>query len=131
LKKLRSVTPSFGSRAFLVVALLFGTLALRTAARALVTSDYFNLIGRVGLGHSMELTLQPHDVILMDTEGKDDLKRGDVVSFIVPSGEIYCKRAIAMAGETVRISNGRVYVNNQKITGLPFDRLYYMTALYR
>jgi len=127
LTKLATMESINKNKAMLIIFLFFGTAVFRTGARALVTSDYFNLFGHVGPGRSMEPTLSPHDVILLDSNGKDSIKRGDIVSFDVPSGEAYCKRVVAMAGETVQISNGQLYVNNKKITVPPFDRLYYTT----
>ena len=46
-----------------------------------------------------------------------DLKRGDVVVFLFPDdpSASYVKRLIAMPGDTVEISEGRVIVNGQEL----------------
>jgi signal peptidase I len=40
---------------------------------------------------------------------------GEVLVFQAPDGRDYIKRVIALPGETVKIENNRVYVNNQEL----------------
>lgn len=46
-----------------------------------------------------------------------ELKRGDVVSVKMPSGEYYVKRVIAVEGDVVDLKDGQLYVNGQAETG--------------
>jgi len=54
-------------------------------------------------------------------------ERGDVVVFIYPENpkKDFIKRLIAVAGETVEIKNGTVYVNDSALAGPVFNRIYY------
>ncbi len=63
-------------------------------------------------GDSMEPTLHDGEFVLY-TRISSEYKTGDVVSVKIPSGEYYVKRVIAMAGDTVDIRNGKVYVNGE------------------
>ncbi|HEX7591047.1 MAG TPA: signal peptidase I [Candidatus Limnocylindrales bacterium] len=69
---------------------------------------------------SMENTLMPDQYVLVDklTPHFDDFHRGDIVVFTPPTGwseeaskTPYIKRVIGVAGETVDIHGGHVYVN--------------------
>lgn len=73
---------------------------------------------------SMEPTLQAGDRILVDklTPRWDGYDRGDVVVFEAPApydadGVPYVKRVVAVAGDTVELVNGRVYLTPRG--GLP------------
>ena len=61
-------------------------------------------------GDSMEPTLQNGEMVFYRRFGST-YEKGDVVSVRVPAGEYYVKRVIAVAGDTVDIRNGNVYVN--------------------
>ena len=63
-------------------------------------------------GDSMEPTLHNGELVLYTRLNKE-YKKGDVVSVRIPSGEYYVKRIIALEGDTVRISDGSVYVNDR------------------
>ena len=74
---------------------------------------------------SMENTLMPGQYVLVDklTPNFDDYHRGDVVVFNPPlgapqnpSGAPYLKRVIGVAGDTVDIHGGHVYVNGKQMT---------------
>ncbi|HEX7491738.1 MAG TPA: signal peptidase I [Candidatus Limnocylindrales bacterium] len=69
---------------------------------------------------SMENTLMPDQYVLVDklTPHFDDYHRGDIVVFTPPTGwsedaskTPYIKRVIGVAGETIDIHGGHVYVN--------------------
>jgi len=68
---------------------------------------------------SMENTLMPGQYVLVDklTPPFDDYHRGDIVVFnpptgwADPSGTPYIKRVIGVAGDTIDIHGGRVYLN--------------------
>ena len=63
-------------------------------------------------GDSMETTLQTGDYLAVDKLA--DIERGDVIvftgSFAGASEKAYIKRVVAMAGDTVRISSGNLYL---------------------
>lgn len=61
-------------------------------------------------GDSMEPTLQGGEIVLY-TRIHPEYRAGDVVSVKIPSGEYYVKRVIAVAGDTVDIRDGKVYLN--------------------
>jgi len=54
-------------------------------------------------------------------------QRGDVVVFISPqdSKKDYIKRLIALAGETVEIKNGTIYINDKPLLDPLFNSRYY------
>jgi signal peptidase I len=68
---------------------------------------------------SMENTLMPGQYVLVDklTPNFDDYHRGDIVVFNPPSGwedpsgTPYIKRVIGVAGDTIDIHGGHVYLN--------------------
>ncbi len=70
---------------------------------------------------SMQETLQPSQLVLVDklTPRFDDYKAGDIIVFNPPGewpqdehGTPYIKRIIAVAGQTVDIHDGHVFVND-------------------
>ncbi len=74
---------------------------------------------------SMEATLEPGQYVLVDklTPHFDDYKRGDIVVFPPPNGYAesdqpgvpFIKRVIGVAGDTVEIRDGTVYVNGRAL----------------
>lgn len=63
-------------------------------------------------GNSMLNTLQDGDLVLYNRMYKE-LKKGDIVSVSLPSGEYYVKRVVAMAGDSVDIRDGKLYINGE------------------
>ena len=61
-------------------------------------------------GNSMSNTLKDGDYVLY-TRMVSELNRGDIVSLSLPSGEYYVKRVVAVAGDTVDIRDGKVFIN--------------------
>ena len=63
-------------------------------------------------------------------------KRGDIVVFKVPHNiytrekPVYIKRAIGLPGDEVEIRDGAIYINGKKLTGEPYDHIYYMNACF-
>ena len=70
--------------------------------------------------HSMEQTLEPGQYVFVDklTPRFDQYHRGDIVVFAPPDaaggqdGVPFIKRVIGVAGDTVEVHDGRVYVND-------------------
>jgi signal peptidase I len=54
-------------------------------------------------------------------------RRGDVVVFIYPENpkKDFIKRLVALAGETVEIKEGEIYINGQPLTDPLFNQRYY------
>lgn len=65
-------------------------------------------------GESMLPTLQ-NGALVLYVRVCPEYKAGDVVSVRIPSEEYYVKRIIAVAGDTIDIQNGSVYVNGEQI----------------
>lgn len=73
------------------------------------------------LSISMQPTLYERDFVLVNKVGYklDTPQRGDVIVFRYPPNPEttpYIKRVIGLPGDTVRIMDGKVYVNDQAIT---------------
>ncbi|GAB4468947.1 MAG: signal peptidase I [Anaerolineae bacterium] len=70
----------------------------------------------VVVGESMEPTLHSGQYLIVDRMSYrlGEPQRGDIVVFDYPlnTTDDYVKRVIGLPGETVRISNGQVYVND-------------------
>ena len=71
---------------------------------------------------SMENTLLPNQYVLVDklTPRFDSYKRGDIVVFTPPGASSnstpFIKRVIGLPGDTVDLSNGHVFINDQEIS---------------
>ncbi len=65
-------------------------------------------------GDSMYPSLHDGDIVFYKRHNSE-YRQGDVVAIMRPDGEEYVKRVIAVAGDTVNIQNGDVYVNGKKV----------------
>jgi len=68
---------------------------------------------------SMSPTLVAGDHVLADKVSRRDggWRRGDVAAFRrTPHGEVLVKRIVALAGDTVGIRDGRLFVNGRRVT---------------
>lgn len=76
-------------------------------------------------GDSMSPALNDGEVVLLDRLGKYWKKpgRGDMIVFSTPDG-VFIKRIVALPGETVDISDGRVYIGSR-----PLDESAYAVGL--
>ena len=71
-------------------------------------------------GRSMMPTLHHGDLVLVDTFTYSHIhppRRGDIIALAVPEDPSFrsVKRVIGVGGDTVRIADGRVYVNGQTL----------------
>ncbi len=65
-------------------------------------------------GDSMYPSLHDGDIVFYRRHNSE-YRKGDVVAIVRPNGEEYVKRVVALAGDTVNIQNGEVYVNGQLV----------------
>lgn len=80
------------------------------------------------IGQSMNPALNDRDVLLLYKRAYTvkPPKRYDIVAFkLKEESDAYfnIKRIIGLPGETVQIKNGRVFINGDVLTDLPFDSL--------
>lgn len=68
-------------------------------------------------GSSMEPALSDKDQVIMDklTYRIRDPKRYEIIVFPGPDQRYYVKRVIALPGESVRIQDGKVFVNDRQL----------------
>lgn len=83
----------------------------------LATVIVFSFVLHVGYisSGSMEHTLLVHDVTVNNRLAylKHSPKRGDIISF-KHDGDIYSKRVVGIAGDTISFVDGYVYINGEK-----------------
>lgn len=83
----------------------------------LATVIVFSFILHVGYisSGSMENTLLVHDVTVNNRLAylKHSPKRGDIISF-KHDGDIYSKRVVGIAGDTISFVDGYIYINGEK-----------------
>lgn len=65
-------------------------------------------------GNSMYPTLHDQDVVVYKRKNTE-YRVGDIVAIKRPDGEEYVKRIVAVAGDTVNIQNGKIYVNGEEV----------------
>ena len=76
-------------------------------------------------GPSMSPTILDGDIVL-SCKIFNTVERFDVVTIRRPDGQLLIKRIIGLPGETVRISGGHVYINDEKL-----DDIVSCETLYR
>lgn len=64
-------------------------------------------------GDSMYPTLHDKDTVFYNRLTKTYMK-GDVVAISMPGDEMYVKRVVAVAGDTVNLDNGKLYVDGKE-----------------
>lgn len=76
------------------------------------------------VGPSMNPTLSDSQVVMVNKLAYkvSDVKRYDVIAYSRVDGDGYydIKRVIGLPGETVRISNGDIYINGERRSDVPF-----------
>ena len=64
-------------------------------------------------GNSMQTTFEDGQIVVFSRMHRKQFERGDIVSVRMPSGEYLIKRVIAVAGDTVELYDGIVYINGK------------------
>lgn len=106
--QLRSQKKKEMRRARLVISLQFLALA------AVILLVFYLMMGfSTVTGNSMYPTLHDKDIVAYSRLGKE-YKPGDVIVFKRSDGEEFVKRVVAVAGDTVNIQSGKVYVNGEE-----------------
>ena len=80
------------------------------------------------IGQSMNPVLNDRDVLLLNkyVYKFSEPKRYDIIAFkLKENADSYynIKRIVGLPGETIQIRNGRVFINGDALTDLPFDSL--------
>ena len=80
------------------------------------------------IGQSMDPALNNQDVVLINKRAYtfSDPKRYDIIAFkLKEDSESYfnIKRIIGLPGETVQIKNGKIFIDGNVLTDLPFEDL--------
>ena len=80
------------------------------------------------IGQSMDPALTNQDVVLINKRAYtfSDPKRYDIIAFkLKEDSESYfnIKRIIGLPGETVQIKNGKIFIDGNVLTDLPFEDL--------
>ncbi|MGN0437993.1 MAG: signal peptidase I [Lachnospiraceae bacterium] len=80
------------------------------------------------VGQSMDPVLSNQDVVLLNKRAYTfkEPKRYDIVAFKLkeePDAYFNIKRIVALPGEKVQIKNGKIFVNGDVLTDLPFEDL--------
>lgn len=80
------------------------------------------------IGQSMNPTLNNKDVTLINKRAYTfaEPKRYDIIAFKLKEdtdGYFNIKRIIGLPGETIQIKNGKLFINGEILTDLPFDDL--------
>ena len=91
-------------------------IALQSIAVIIVVLLIFYMLMGISTvqGNSMYPTLHDQDVVIYKRKNTE-YRVGDVVAIKRPNGEEYEKRIVAVAGDTVNIQNGRIYVNGEEL----------------
>ncbi|MDL2258030.1 signal peptidase I [Eubacteriales bacterium OttesenSCG-928-K08] len=96
---------------------IYAWLFILAQAAVVIALLFFFLITPVKVtGESMEPTLSPGDVLLIDRLSLylRTPQRGNIVIFHHPhTGEPLIKRVVALGGETIEITGGKVYINGR------------------
>jgi signal peptidase I len=97
------------------------SLTLRIVALTilvLVTSSTLaSCVGQVYevIGAAMEPSFYAGQSITAVAVAPDHIARGDAVVYALENGDIHFKRIVGLPGETIRIDNGRVFVDGQSL----------------
>lgn len=80
------------------------------------------------IGQSMDPALSNQEVVLINKRAYtfSEPKRYDIIAFKLKEetdGYFNIKRIIGLPGETVQIKNGRIFINDNALTDLPFEDL--------
>lgn len=89
---------------------------------------HFGIQSVTMVGQSMNPTLNNQDILLINKRSYTfgSPKRYDMIAFKLKEdteGYFNIKRIIGLPGETVQIKNGKMFINGEILTDLPFDDL--------
>ncbi len=106
-------------RNFAIHTFLYLVIALIVIMGGILTARAFGM-AQVVLDDSMEPSLEREDVVLLNVFGYriGNPQRMDLIAMRIGSSEnspVYLRRVIALPGDTVRISGGVIYVNNEAV----------------
>jgi signal peptidase I len=109
---------SWTNRTKIILTVIVGSYAVITFAAGFALVTYMNYVRPFQMsGQAMSPTYKDGAYMFADIYDpqKMQLKRGDVIIFESPmdSNKDLIKRIIAVSGETVRIQDGNVYVNDK------------------
>lgn len=109
IKKERKWLSSYHRGRIVVIAILLLAI-LRFASQGVIYVGYVP-------SASMENTLKVYDSMLGINSDLTEIRRGDIVVIDVTNGKTpkYVKRVIGLPGETVKVSNGKVYIDGKAI----------------
>lgn len=91
--------------------------ALLIAAVLVFMIRYFIFAPFIVDGPSMEPNFETGERLIVNKFIYDfrDPRHGEVIVFHAPEGKDYIKRVIALEGETVKVSDNKVYVNGKEV----------------
>lgn len=85
----------------------------------LLSSTFINSMGKtyVVSNVSMAPTILNDEQLLVEQKPERIIVSGDIITFTLPDqpATIYLKRVVGIAGDTVQIKNGALFINDQKI----------------
>ncbi|MEI7604295.1 MAG: signal peptidase I [bacterium] len=95
----------------------FESIQLMITALALVVVIGFVVQPTTVIGSSMSPTLESGEILIVEKVSTtvNNINRGDVITFSETTNKDLVKRVIGLPGDRVKISEGKVYVNDQII----------------
>ncbi len=122
-KRIKEITEKFARAVTIMLTLIYGVILLRATGWTLMEKYFYTYVKADG--PSMEPTILPGDMYLVDLRAKNHLNRGDIVSCTGPGGVKICKRVVAFGGEIVEIIDSSLYVNGIRLLNYPFNKISY------
>ena len=75
------------------------------------------------VGDSMNPTFNNGDIVIIDklTPRFNNIKRGDIISFYYDDSKFLVKRVIGLPGESVKIKDNKIYINDKVINDYVYN----------